>query len=64
MAALQEQDVLGQAIVNFSRDGVFPEEDEVSAMQIEDSALPGALRILAAVKLDLEVSLEIRIIYL
>jgi hypothetical protein len=56
MAALQGPDVLGQAIVGFSRDGMFPEEDEVSAMKVESSALPAALSALAAARADLEVS--------
>lgn len=57
MAAASGQDVLGRTLVNFSRDGMFPEEDEVSAMQIESSALPAALTVLASAKTDLEVSL-------
>jgi hypothetical protein len=61
MAALQEQHVLGRAIANFSCDGVFPDEDEVSAMQVDDSLLHGTLGILASAKLDFEVSLQFAI---
>lgn len=54
--ARQEQDALGRIIVGFSRDGMFPEEDEVSAMHVQSSALPAAINALAAAKTDLEVS--------
>jgi hypothetical protein len=56
MAAPQEHDVLGPTIASFSRDGLFPQEDEVSAMHVQSSALPSALRVLVVSKLDLEVS--------
>jgi hypothetical protein len=55
MSAAQGQDVLARTIVSFSRDGIFPEEDEVSAMHVQSSALPAALDALAAAKADLEV---------
>jgi hypothetical protein len=55
MSAVQGQDVLARTIVGFSRDGMFPEEDEVSAMHVQSSALPAALDALAATKVDLEV---------
>ena len=55
MTTMSDQDVLGRTIVNFSRDGMFPEEDEVSAMHIQSSALPAALNALASAKVDLEV---------
>jgi hypothetical protein len=55
MAAMQDQDVLGRTIVGFSRDGMFPEEDEVSAIHVQSSALPAALNALASAKIDLEV---------
>lgn len=56
MAKSNGQDVLGRTLVNFSRDGMFPEEDDVSAMQVESSALPAALSVLASARSDLEVS--------
>jgi hypothetical protein len=56
MSAVQGQDILARTIVGFSRDGMFPEEDEVSAMHVQSSALPAALDALAAAKVDLEVS--------
>lgn len=55
MATMQDQNVLGRTIVDFSRDGIFPEEDEVSAMHVQSSALPAALNALASAKVDLEV---------
>jgi hypothetical protein len=55
MATVQDEDVLGRTIVGFSRDGMFPEEDEVSAMHVQSSALPAALNALASAKVDLEV---------
>lgn len=55
MAAVQGQDVLARTIVGFSRDGMFPEEDEVSAIHVQSSALPAALIALASAKVDLEV---------
>jgi hypothetical protein len=55
MAAMQDQDILARTIVNFSRDGMFPEEDEVSAIHVQSSALPAALSALASAKVDLEV---------
>jgi protein transport protein DSL1/ZW10 len=57
MAAVQDQDVLARTIVGFSRDGMFPEEDEVSAIHVQSSALPAALNALASAKVDLEVRL-------
>jgi hypothetical protein len=56
MAAVQDQDVLARTIVGFSRDGMFPEEDEVSAIHVQSFALPAALNALASAKVDLEVS--------
>jgi hypothetical protein len=57
MAAVQDQDVLARTIVGFSRDGMFPEENEVSAIHVQSSALPVALNALASAKVDLEVRL-------
>lgn len=54
------QNVLGQTIVNFSRDGVFPEEDAVSAMYVQGSALSVALQAVSSAKAELEVSLQLR----
>jgi hypothetical protein len=56
MADSQAVDVLGRTLVEFARDGVFPEQDEVSAQYVDGSAFPAALSTLAAAKLDLEVS--------
>jgi hypothetical protein len=56
MATTLGGDVLGRTLVNFSRDGMYPEEDEVAAMQIDGSGLPAALSILAFAKSELEVS--------
>lgn len=55
MANLEDQDVLANTIVGFSRDGMFPEEDEVSAIHVQSSTLPAALNALASAKVDLEV---------
>lgn len=55
MSAVQTQDALAKTVIGFSRDGVFPEEDEVSAMYVQSSALPATLEALAGAKEDLEV---------
>jgi hypothetical protein len=55
----QEHDVLARTIVGFSRDGVFPEEDEVSAMHVQSSAVPAALNALASAKVNLEVRISV-----
>jgi len=45
---------IGQALVSFSSDGLFPEED-VSSLTLTSDALPGAIRALAEKKANLEV---------
>jgi hypothetical protein len=53
-----QHSVLGETVVSFSRDGLFPYEDEVSAMHIENSALPPVLAALTSAKSELEVSMR------
>lgn len=55
MAASWDQDILTKTIVGFSRDGIFPEEDKVSATHVQSPALPAALDALASAKADLKV---------
>ncbi|KAI9735790.1 MAG: hypothetical protein M1818_006399 [Claussenomyces sp. TS43310] len=52
-AAIQAQEELGHALVSFSRDGVFPEE-EISATFIKHADLPAALTVLNSAASDLE----------
>ena len=47
---------VGQALVSFSVDGLFPEED-VSSLVLSSDALPGAVKALAEQKAKLEVCL-------
>lgn len=47
---------IGQALVGFSTDGLFPEED-VSSLTLSPDALPGAVKALAEKKAKLEVRL-------
>jgi centromere/kinetochore protein ZW10 len=47
---------LGQVLVDFSRDGTFPEEESVSAAYMEGSVLPEALAVLSNAKSELEVA--------
>jgi hypothetical protein len=58
MSTKQQNDVLGETVVSFSRDGLFPYEDEVSAMDVGGSALPSALVALTTAKSELEVGLQ------
>ena len=51
------QTQIGVALVDFAQDGTFPEEEAVVSANIEDSALPGALRALNEAKTALEVYL-------
>ncbi|RDW74090.1 hypothetical protein BP5796_07532 [Coleophoma crateriformis] len=46
--------VLGDTLLQFSRDGVFPDDEAVSAATIETPALPAALQILQNAKDELE----------
>ncbi|RFU26758.1 hypothetical protein B7463_g9583, partial [Scytalidium lignicola] len=54
MASVETQNQLGRTLIEFSRNGAFPEEEAVSAAFIEGSALPGALEALNSAKADLE----------
>jgi hypothetical protein len=58
MSTNHHPDVLGQTIVSFSRDGIFPDEDEVSAIHVESLALPAALAALTTAKSELEVGIS------
>lgn len=49
------RDQFGQALIDFSRHGAFP-DDALSQARVVDSALPAALEALGSAKLDLEVS--------
>lgn len=55
MADGQAPSVLGQTIVNFVRDGVFPEDDEVSKSYVEGAALASALNAVVTARAELEV---------
>ncbi len=55
MASSDIQAQLGQALVDFSTNGAFPQEEAVSAAYVEDSALPAALVALDNAKSGLEV---------
>jgi hypothetical protein len=52
MAALN---VPGQSIANFTRDGVFPADEEVSKSYVEGDVLASALQAVAAARAELEV---------
>ena len=55
MSAPDSQARFGQALVDFSSNAIFPEEETISSAPIEESALPAALSALDAAKADLEV---------
>jgi hypothetical protein len=57
MAEEKTPDVLGQTIVNFARDGTFPEEDEISKSYLEEGALASALKAVETARSELEVSI-------
>jgi hypothetical protein len=56
MAEAKAPSVLGQTIVNFARDGMFPEEDEVSKGYVDGEALASALKAVQTARSELEVS--------
>jgi centromere/kinetochore protein ZW10 len=55
MSSPSAQDKLGQVLVNFSANGAFPDEEDVSAAFVTNSILPTALEFLSTAKLELEV---------
>jgi centromere/kinetochore protein ZW10 len=55
MASGSHETPLGDALIRFSVDGQFPEEEAVSAAYVEDSALPIALKALNDAQSELEV---------
>jgi len=50
------QSKLGPTLVDFSKDGAYPEEEAVAAAYVEKSAFPLALKFLGDAKAELEVS--------
>ena len=56
MSSFNDQDQLGQALVDFSTNGLFPEEEAVSATHVNSSTVSAALAALNAARADLEVS--------
>jgi centromere/kinetochore protein ZW10 len=55
---------IGPAIVDYSENGAFPEEETLAAASVGDSVLPAALKALNDAKLDLEVSCFSHFLYL
>jgi protein transport protein DSL1/ZW10 len=55
MSSSDIQARLGQTLIDFSSNGIFPEEEAVSAATLDDSALPAALVALNDAKAELEV---------
>lgn len=55
MTPSNAQDQLGKALIDFSTDGKFPEDESVPAAILEGSALSEALRLLNNAKAALEV---------
>ena len=55
MSSADIQARIGPALVDYSGNGIFPSEESVAAANIEDAALPGALRVLNNAKIELEV---------
>lgn len=51
-------EVLGETIVKFARDGIFPEEDEISKSYVEGTALASALQAVQDARGELEVRNE------
>lgn len=47
---------IGRVLVDYSSNGIFPEEESVAATHFEDSLLPGALNALNDSKAALEVT--------
>ncbi len=56
MASSQAPADLGQVLVDFTVNGIFPEDEAVSAAQVTPSALNTALKVLNDAKAELEVS--------
>lgn len=59
---MSSQDIqarIGPALVDYSGNGTFPEEESVAAAHIEDDILPEALNALNNAKTDLEVSFNL-----
>lgn len=58
---MSSQDVglqIGPVLVDYSSNGIFPEDESVAAAHIEDALLPDALNVLNDSKAALEVSLS------
>lgn len=58
MASSQLQAPLGQVLTDFSINGIYPEEEAVSASYVDRPGLPVALSVLSIAKAELEVSLD------
>ncbi|KAH8804607.1 centromere/kinetochore protein-like protein zw10 [Xylogone sp. PMI_703] len=58
MTSMEVQNQLGRILIEFSRNGSFPEDEAVSATVVQGSALPGALEALSAAKADLETEIR------
>ncbi len=56
MSSSNVQDHLGQALVSFSTNGTFPEEEAISAAHVNSSTVSAALAALSGAKAELEVS--------
>lgn len=53
-APVVSPEVLGQTIVNFAKDGQFPEDDEISKSYVEETALASALQAVQNARTELE----------
>ena len=56
MASAAVQDQLGQVLIDFSTNGVFPEEESVSAAYVQQPHLAPALAALSTARSELEAS--------
>lgn len=59
MSSLDVQARIGPALVEYSGNGTFPDEESVAAAHMEDAMLPEALNVLNSAKAGLEVCLLI-----
>ncbi|KAE9366406.1 centromere/kinetochore protein-like protein zw10 [Stipitochalara longipes BDJ] len=54
MASAEDQDQLGQVLINFTTNGAFPEEESVAAAYVQKPYLAPALEALSAARSELE----------